>query len=74
MDTNRNHTTLPIGACFHCGATIGPYEQWEYEHGAYPIGTPDDAKRRVHSRCVASLTDAVLALLAKLPADREDQP
>jgi hypothetical protein len=63
-------TEPPI--CTLCHQPIAPDERWEYAAGAYPVRTPESAKRRVHSRCVAAQVREVLALLARVPEeDRE---
>ena len=59
--------------CALCEQPLTEGEPWEYEKGAYPIGTPERAKHRVHAHCVAALVRETLELLAKVPEDQPDE-
>ena len=69
---DRSGGTAPH-ACALCEQPIRQGEQWEYEQGAYPVGTPESAKRRVHARCVAALIRETLAAFTRVPEDRRDE-
>jgi len=58
--------------CALCEQPITEGERWEYERGAYPVGTSESAKRRVHSRCVAALIREALELFARVPEDERE--
>lgn len=58
--------------CAMCKKPIPEGQSWEYEKGAYPIGTPEGDKRRVHSACVAQLIRETLAAFASVPEDKRE--
>ena len=63
----------PAPACAICEKHIPEGERWEYEKGAYPIGTPEGDKRRVHTACVAQLIRETLAAFARVPEDKREE-
>ena len=54
---------MPI--CSLCEQPIIEDEGWEYEKGAYRVGTPESEKRRVHSRCISALLREAIAAFAR---------
>ncbi len=58
--------------CKLCGETISEGQRWEYAEGAYPVGTPEQAKQRVHGACVAKLLRETLAAFARVPEGKRD--
>jgi hypothetical protein len=59
--------------CTLCGESISEGGRWAYAAGTYPIGTPENMKRRVHSGCVAQLLRETLAAFARVPESKRDE-
>lgn len=59
--------------CKQCGQLITEGQRWEYWKGAYPVGTPESAKERIHGACVSALLRETLAAFARVPEDRRDE-
>jgi hypothetical protein len=60
----------PLGhaVCALCGADIIPGHAWEYAR-AYAVGTPDAAKRCIHSACIAVMLNDMLPRYARARAE-----
>ncbi len=52
--------------CHRCGQVIAAGQGWEYLT-SYSVRTPEAAKQRVHSACVAQQLREVLTALAQVP-------
>jgi hypothetical protein len=59
--------------CKLCNEAITEGQRWEYAAGAYPVGTPEQAKQRVHGACVARQLREVIEALARVPEHKRDE-
>lgn len=66
IDAARRAAGLCTYTCQHCGQPITTGQGWEYV-SSYPVTTPEHAKLRIHSACVAQQIRAVLTQLAQVP-------
>lgn len=64
---------MKTSICKLCQQPVIDGQCWEWYHGSYPVGTPEEAKEPVHCRCVAQLTREVLQGLGRVPEAERDQ-
>ena len=58
--------------CAFCQDPIRQDERWEYWK-AYPVGTPEHEKRRIHGRCFSQLLRQTIEALARIPEDKREE-